>query len=75
MAVLKISEIRKMRPEDRMRKLSELRAELAKQRASIASGAVAENPGAIRAIRKSIARLLTVINEERRASAAEGGGE
>jgi len=73
MGMLKISEIRKMRPEDRMRKLAELRAELAKQRASIASGGVIENPGAIRAIRRSIARILTVINEERRAHAAEGG--
>jgi large subunit ribosomal protein L29 len=66
MALLKMSEIRNMRQEERERKLAEYRSELAKQRAAMVSGAGMENPGAIRAIRKNIARLLTVINEHQR---------
>jgi large subunit ribosomal protein L29 len=65
MAILKMAEIREMNSEEIERKLVELRSELAKQRASMASGAGMENPGVIRAIRKSIARILTHINEQR----------
>jgi large subunit ribosomal protein L29 len=72
MAIISVSEIREMRPEDRERKLFELRAELAKQRAAMMSGAGLENPSAIRALRRSIARILTVINEEARLGRAEG---
>jgi large subunit ribosomal protein L29 len=66
MAILTVSEIREMRPEERERKLDELRAELAKQRAAMMSGAGAENPSAIRVLRRSIARILTIMNEESR---------
>jgi large subunit ribosomal protein L29 len=77
MALLKMEEIRSMTIEERDRKLDELRAELAKQRAAMLSGAGMENPGVIRGIRKNIARILTVNNEEARQAAAEGlgGGE
>jgi large subunit ribosomal protein L29 len=74
MALIKISEIRDMSSEERERRLADFRAELAKQRAAMMSGAGMENPGIIKAIRKNIARLLTVINEERRAAEAVGGG-
>jgi len=43
-------------------KLSELRLELAKLRAQVRSGAV-KNPGRIRELKRSIARILTVLNE------------
>jgi large subunit ribosomal protein L29 len=66
MAILKMTEIRSMPPVERERKLAEFRAELAKQRASMVSGAGLENPGIVRAIRKNIARILTVISEEQR---------
>ncbi len=49
--------------EERLKKLQELREELIKLRLKAAVGTL-ENPGAIRAIRKSIARILTVIREE-----------
>ena len=77
MALLKMEEIRNMTPDERERKLDELRTELAKQRAAMMSGAGMENPGVIRGIRKNIARILTVNNEEARAAVAEGweGGE
>jgi large subunit ribosomal protein L29 len=72
MAILKMTEIRGMQPVERERKLAEFRAELAKQRAAMVSGAGLENPGIIRAIRKNIARIMTVINEEQRKLMAEG---
>jgi len=72
MAIIKMTEIRGMQPVERERKLAEFRAELAKQRAAMVSGAGLENPGIIRSIRKSIARILTVINEEQRKLMAEG---
>jgi len=80
MAILKMAEIRGMQPIERERKLSEFRAELAKQRAAMVSGAGLENPGIIRAIRKNIARIMTVINEEERklqvkAPSKPAGGE
>ena len=76
MALLTMEELRNMTPEERDRKLDELRAELAKQRAAMMSGAGMENPGVIRGIRKNIARILTVNNEVARQAAEEGtGGE
>jgi len=61
--LLRTDEIRKMTPEERKRRLEELREELVKLRLKAAVGTL-ENPGAIRAIRKSIARILTVMREE-----------
>lgn len=61
--LLRTRDIRNMSPEERLKKLQELREELVKLRLKAAVGTL-ENPGAIRAIRKSIARILTVMREE-----------
>ncbi len=66
MAILKVKDIRNMSSEERLAKLRELKAELMRLRAQQASGAPLENPGKIRVIKKTIARILTVINEERK---------
>ena len=66
MAILKVKDIRSMSSEERLAKLRELKAELMRLRAQQASGAPLENPGKIRVIKKTIARILTVINEERK---------
>ena len=60
---LKPDDIRKMSPEERIKKLNELREELMKLRLKAEMGTL-ENPGAIRAIRKTIARILTIMREE-----------
>jgi len=65
-AILKVKDIRSMSSEERLAKLRELKAELMRLRAQQASGAPLENPGKIRVIKKTIARILTVINEERK---------
>lgn len=67
-AILKVKDVRKMSSEERLAKLRELKAELLRLRAQQASGAPLENPGKIRVIKKTIARILTVINEERKGS-------
>jgi len=62
---LKIKDIREMSPEEREKKLKELREELMHERGVAAMGGSPPNPGKIRQLRKSISRLLTVIREEK----------
>ncbi|MFA5764328.1 MAG: 50S ribosomal protein L29 [archaeon] len=47
--------------EDLTAQIVELKQELAKERATIASGTKSENPGKIRKIRRNIARVFTVL--------------
>lgn len=63
--VLHPEEIRKMPIAEREKQLSELRAELLRIQGSIGMAGTPENPGKIRSIRKSIARILTVNREEK----------
>ena len=59
-----MKEIREMTSEQRQQKLEELRTELSKMKTLINAGGSVENPGRVRALRKSIAQLRTVMNEE-----------
>ena len=68
MAIIRKNEIRKMKFEEKENKLLELRAELSKQRALISSGGALENPSKARLLRRTIARLLTIMKEEERKS-------
>ncbi len=63
MLSLKARDIRAMSREEREKKLQELRLELMKLRMQAQLGTL-ENPGRIRAIRKTIARILTINREE-----------
>jgi large subunit ribosomal protein L29 len=64
MAVLKNKDIREMTPEERMNRLKELKEELMHERGVAAMGGAPTSPGKIRAVRTSIARLMTIMNEE-----------
>ncbi len=55
--------LRSMSREERLKLLEQLRAELLKLRSQKERGVV-ENPGRIRAVRKAIARILTIEREE-----------
>jgi len=66
MPILRLSEIRKMSPEERERRLTELRADLMRMRTMTKAGGAIDNPSRIRELKRTIARILTVINEERR---------
>lgn len=60
MPILRKREISQLLPDERQKKLRELRTELAKVRTTVESGGRIENPARIREIRRAIARLLTV---------------
>ena len=64
MAALKIADIRNMSAEERNEKLRELRNELMHERGVSAMGGAPSSPGAIKALRLNIARILTVQKEE-----------
>lgn len=55
-------EIKKMRKEELLKKLEEIRRELMIVESKKASGASPDNPGKVRHLRKTIARILTEIN-------------
>lgn len=65
MPILRLKEMRGMSTEDRNKKLSELRAELARLKTMVRAGGAVENPARIRELRKTIAKILTVENEDR----------
>lgn len=64
MAILRMKEIRNMSREEREKKLAELRSELTRLRIMVKAGGAVEKPARIREIRRTIARILTVNNEE-----------
>jgi large subunit ribosomal protein L29 len=59
-----MSQIREMTPEERNRRLDEMKTELSKLRTMISAGGSVENPGRVKELRKTIARLKTVMREE-----------
>jgi len=61
--ILRKRELKQLLPEEREKKLTELRAELVKLRTSVKSGGNVENVGRIKEIRKTIARMLTLANQ------------
>jgi len=54
--------MKQMLPEERKKKISELRAELTTIRTSVKSGGTVENPSRVRELRRTVARLLTAEN-------------
>ncbi len=64
MALLRTKEIRAMDAAARDKKLRELRDELMHERGVAAMGGAPPNPGKIRALRKNIARIHTILSEE-----------
>jgi large subunit ribosomal protein L29 len=70
MPLLRTKEIRAMDAQGREKKLSELRDELMHERGVAAMGGAPPNPGKIRALRKNIARILTISTEEEKLAGA-----
>lgn len=64
MPILRLRDIREMTPEERNRRLEELRTELSKMRTMIRAGGSIENPGRAKALRRTIAKVLTVVRED-----------
>ncbi len=64
MALIRLSEIKEMSPPERRARLKELQDELMYERGVAAMGGAPPSPGKIRALRKNISRLLTVLSIE-----------
>lgn len=63
MSLMRCREIRAMDLEERKKKLHELRNELMHERGVAAMGGAPPSPGRIRAIRRQIARIQTIMHE------------
>lgn len=61
---MKLKELRELSSEDRKETLRETREALMNARGVAAMGGAPRNPGEIRALRTTIARILTIENEE-----------
>jgi len=61
---MKIKELRTMHVSELQEKLGELRVELMKERAQIALGSAPKNPGRVRAVKRNIARIITLVHQD-----------
>jgi len=65
MPILRLKDIRGMSSEERTKKLPELRAELARLKTMVRAGGAVENPARMKELRKTIAQILTIENENK----------
>ncbi|WP_462272413.1 50S ribosomal protein L29 [Methanohalophilus sp.] len=63
MAILHVKEIRDMSPNEKVDELEKLTNELIKERALSSAGGAPENPGRIKELRRTIARIKTIQRE------------
>ena len=66
MAILRKRELAQLLPEERKKKVAELRAELTSIRTQVKSGGTVDNPARVRELRRTVARLLTAQNAKER---------
>ena len=64
MPILRLKEMRNMSLEDRAKRLGELRTEFVRLTTMVRAGGTVENPARMKALRRAIAKLLTVNREE-----------
>ena len=69
MTIIRNEEIRAMSVPEMAEKVKELKADLARARATAAAGGSLENPSRLRELRKAIARINTIISEKQRGGA------
>jgi large subunit ribosomal protein L29 len=61
-----IKELKSQSPAQLQEKLEEFKKELLKLNAQVSAGANTENPGKLRQLKRNIARILTIMNQNRR---------
>ena len=66
MAIMKKDEIKKLGDAELQNKMDELRRELMKDKTKISSKMTPDNPGHVREMRKTIARLKTEMRQRQR---------
>lgn len=72
---MRASELRELSVVELDERLVQLRTDLAKERASVASGSRAEKPAKIRNLRRGIARVLTIMGQKAEAKQVDARGE
>lgn len=60
MAIIRQKEILKMNKEELLKKRRELELELAKERSSVAIGGTVKNPGRLKEIKRTLARIKSI---------------
>lgn len=63
MAIYRMKELRGMGNEELSEKMQQLKIELSREKGAIASSTKPENPGKIKEIKRTVARILTILNE------------
>lgn len=71
MAIIKKSELKNMKEEQVNSKMIELKKELVKINAQLAIGTMPENPGRVREIKRTIAKLNTVLRSRKNSKEVE----
>jgi len=74
LALLRMKDLRAMRPEELDKKLNTLEDELMHERGVAAMGGAPPSPGKLRALRTDVARIRTVMREVEIKAAKEEGG-
>lgn len=64
MAILRTEEIRDMSTDELKEEMTDLKQELVEERGQIEVGGFSENPGRIKEMKRTIARIKTVLNEK-----------
>jgi len=64
MTIIHPEEVREMTPEEREEELDQLETELLNAKSIQASGGAPDNPGRTKELRRAIARIKTIMNEE-----------
>ena len=72
---MKTKELRGLDKEEMAKRLEELRKELIKHNAQIATGTIPKSPGQVKQTKKTIARILTILNERKEKKEAKKQGE
>jgi large subunit ribosomal protein L29 len=62
--ILRKREIRQQLPEEREKRLAELRAELVKLKTAVKAGGTVDNVARVRELRRTIARMITISSEK-----------
>lgn len=63
MAILRVDEIRNMNPNERIEELDKLKLELIRENGIASAGGAPENPGRIKEIKRTMARIKTIQKE------------
>lgn len=61
--IVRPKDLRDMTEEDARKKLMDVQAELMRQKGKITSGGAPENPGRMKLLKRTVARILTIMKQ------------